>query len=452
MTACCASLLNIANSLNRLLFLGLAWAGFAALAISVRKSWFSVPVAPSQGASVATDMIDLAPACTVWLQAAMATGAVCIAASWLWKRQWTLLSTILSSLICLVPLSYPYFVMVRSPQVSADAAWLQLQHHNLTWLGGDIYANAEFGSKGWKSKTYLVDAPRQLAVINLPSWSPWELGLDRCEDLLLWLGYSNAFCQFVGPGWAMAILGSVMLFLASLQRNGELVFHRAGVALALFTAAAMFAAIVGWSLPFQASRHIGTAAKLCSEQRYAESLQSLDRAVQLLPVLGQDTYYVAQRGVLDERLGINSEYAALQRANSLEADARYDQAFSILQPLVESADAAVQRESLRGVLRFAIQDYNCARFELSSRRFGLVLRHQPCNVKLIYMIQLQAIRESRPESVFAMRDWMYEACTKLNFGTTKILRAVVQQHSVIATGMSDDAVAIWAAQEKAKRP
>ena len=143
-------------SLNRLLFIGLAWAGLGALALSVTRPWFVVPIAPPSGAQSAADMIDSIPGCTVFFQALVAIGGVCIAASWFWNRRWSMVSTLIASFLCVLPLLYPYFVTVRSPNVSADAAWLQMQHDNLTWLGGDIYANAEYGAKGWKSKTCLL--------------------------------------------------------------------------------------------------------------------------------------------------------------------------------------------------------------------------------------------------------------------------------------------------------
>jgi len=440
------------GSLNHILFLGVTLAGLGAMLLSVRKPWFSVPVAPPTGLNDTLAIHHSVPGCTPWFQAAVAMGTICIVGSWLRKRHWTTISTVLSSLVLLIPLCYPYFVMIRSPNVSADAAWLQSQHDNLTWLGGDIYANAEFGSKGWKSKSYLIDTPRQLAVVNLPSWSPWEVGLHRSDDLMLWLGYSNSFCQFVGKGWAMAIIGSTLLFMATLQYQGELVFHRAGAALVIFTIVAAVAVIIGWSLPFRAAQEVRRAAKLCSQRRYCESREHLDRAVDWLPVLAQDTYYVAQRGVLDQKLGIDSDFARLKAAVGLEADARYDQAYAKLIPLIDSETPSVRREALRGILRFAIQDYNCARFELSRQRFTIVLKRQPCNVKLIYLMQLQGIRESRTDVVDEMRDWMYVVADNLNFGTKKVLRAVVQQHAAIAAGMNADADAIWAAQEKAKRP
>jgi hypothetical protein len=441
-----------AFSLNRLLFLGLSWVGFAALLLGVKKSWFYVPIGPENGAASAKEIVQMSPGITPYFQAIVAMGAICIFASWLHRRQWTLLSTMLASFLFFATLSYPYFVMVRSPIVSAEAAWLQSQHDNLLWLGGDIHNNAEFAQSGWKSKVYLIDPSRQLAVIPLPSWSPWEIGLDRCYDLLLWLGYSNAFCQFTRAGWSMSAVGSCILFLVSLQKDGSLVFARAGAALALLTGLSVVAAIVGWSLPFQASRHIRIASEHMSQCRYQESLVELEKAVALLPVLAQDTYYVAQRGVLDDRMGIESDYSKLKKATTLEGQARYDQAYSMIEPLIHSEIASVKREALRAVMRFAIQDYNCARFELARNRMYTVLRAQPCNVKLIYLNQLIGIREGRPDYVDEMRDWMYLATDHFQFNTKKILRAAAQQHCAITAGMTNDEKKIWAALQKAKSP
>lgn len=446
-----ATLAN-ATSLNRLLFIGIGILGFGALVQSTRKNWFEVPQAPLNGADSPFDMIAVTPDCMPVFQAMMGIGLISLAASWAWRRQWTILSTVIASALCLVPLAFPYFVMLRSPVVSAEAAWLQLQHDNLLWLGGDIYNNAEYSHRGWKSKAYLIDLPQQLAVVKLPSWSPWEIGLDRCGDLLLWLGYSNAFCNFVGRGWAMAIIGSQLLLLSTLQRKSEFQFPHAGVAIAIFTGGFIISALVGWSLPFRASNHIRRSSELCSQRDFRASIDELDKAVALLPVLGQDTYYVAQRGVLERALGLETDYTRLGEAIDLESDARYDQAFARIVRLIESEDPAIRRESLRAVMRFAIQDYNCARFETSGDRFRIVLRQQPCNLKLIYLMQLQGIRESRPDMVYAMRDWMYEASSKMAFGTKTIVRAAANQHAVLAAGMEGDAPAISAAQDKAKRP
>ena len=439
-------------SLNQLLFTGAALAGSAALLLSTRKNWFTVPVAPAFGANSMKDIVGLTPECMSSFQMVMAVGLVGLIASWMWKRQWSMVSTLIASLLCLVCLAFPYFVMLRSPVVAAEASWLQSQHDNLLWLGGDIHNNAEFAHRGWKSKVYLIDLPQQLSVVRLPSWSPWEMGLDRCEDLLQWLGYSNAFCNFLGMGWVLATSGSGMLLLSSLQRNGVFEFNRAGVALTLFTACLVLSAIVGWTLPFYASQHINRSAELCSELKFEESLVELQKAVDLLPVLAQDTHYVAQRGTLDKLSGRQTEYAQLRDGIQLERHARYEQAFATISVLANSDIPAIRREALRGVMRFAIQDYNCARFELSSERFRTVLRRQPCNLKLLYLLQLQGIREGRADQVDLLRDWIYEATSRMAFGTKVIIRAAANQHCAIAAGMGNDAKAIVVEQNRAKRP
>ena len=440
------------SSLNQLLFIGAALAGTGALTLSLKKSWFTVPVAPQWGANSPADIVGIKPGCMTVFQAVMAIGLMAMILSWLWKRHWTIVSTLIASILCSVTLAFPYFVMLRSPVVSAEASWLQSQHDNLLWIGGDIHNNAEFAHRGWKSKTYLIDLPQQLSVVRLPSWSPWEMGLDRCEDLLLWLGYSNAFCNFVGMGWVMAMIGSSLLLLCSLQRDGIFEFGRAGLALSFFTACVVLAAGVGWSLPFRASQHINRSAELSSQRQFAESLAQLQKAVSLLPVLAQDTYYIAQRGTLEKELGQQTDYTRLRDGIKLERDGRYDQAYSAISSLVESDNPAIRREALRGVMRFAIQDYNSARFELSHDRFWVVIRHQPCNMKLLYLMQLQGIREGRPELVNSMRDWIYEATNRMAFGTKVILRSAANQHCAIAAGMESNAQAISDAQDKAKRP
>jgi len=71
---------------------------------------------------------------------------------------------------------------------------------------------------------------------------------------------------------------------------------------------------------------------------------------------------------------------------------------------------------------------------------------------LIYLLQLQAIRESRVDRANELRDWMYAATDRFNFGTKKVIRAAAQQQAATAIGLTDDADAIWAAQTRAKRP
>lgn len=441
-----------AISLQRILFWGLTLAGLAALGAAAATPWFSVPVAPAGGADSWQDMIASTPNSTTMFQAMLIIGLILLLASWLWKFEWSPLSTVIASLMLLIPLAYPYAVIIHSPQVSADATWLQMQHDNLTWLGGDIYLNAEHGSKGWRSKTYIVDTPRQLSAVKLPSWSPWELGLHRAEDLVLWLGYSQSFCQFAKRGWMLAILGAFMLMLATLKRQDSIELSRITGAAVIFTCVALVAAITGWSRPFLASHAIRDAAESSSQRNYSRADEQLQRAIVSMPVLSQDTYYISQRGKLDQKLERDSEYARLSKALDLERAGRHDQAFDQLQRLANSSDAAIGRETTRAILRFAIQDYNSGRFERAQTRFTMVLKRNPCDVKLIYLLQLHAIRESNSTRAIELDEWMYVATSNFNFGTRKVIRAASRQQVATAIGLTNDADEIWNAQAKAKRP
>ena len=162
-----------------------------------------------------------------------------------------MLSTALASLYCLLSLSYPYFVMIRSPVVSAEATWLQMQHDNLLWLGGDIYNNAELGASRLEFQSL---HGRHAAAVG---------GRSRCRrgrpGKSVWSGAKTCCCGSAIPTHFVSSSARVgtwlssarfFLLLTSLQRAGEFEFCRAGFALGLFTVASFSAAVVGWSYAF----------------------------------------------------------------------------------------------------------------------------------------------------------------------------------------------------------
>jgi len=129
--------------MNRLLFAGMTLIGFVLVLRSGFRSWFDVPCAPPGGSLGPGDVVLMTPSCMPSFQMAMVVGLVCLLASWCWRRQWTWIGNALACLMLVVALAFPYAVMMRSPVVAAEAAWLQMQHDNLIWLGGDINTSAE---------------------------------------------------------------------------------------------------------------------------------------------------------------------------------------------------------------------------------------------------------------------------------------------------------------------
>jgi hypothetical protein len=169
-------------------------------------------------------------------------------------------------------------------------------------------------------------------------------------------------------------------------------------------------------------------------------------------VLTQDTNFIRQRGLIEHRLQHHSDCAQLFQATTNESSGRYDQAFVIWNSLCDSADPAIRREALRAVFRFAVQDYNSQRMILARQRLEFVLRRQPGNVKVIYFMQVLGVREQNSEEVYRMCDWMYAVTDHLNFSTTKVLKAISQQNSMMAAALDGDPDETWVRMIGARKP
>lgn len=417
---------------------------------AAQHSWFVVP-----GSTTATEHYEqiesISPSCQFAFQIALVGGLFLWLTTLIILRRKTHLTLIVAVGMLLVTLSFPYFVMHSNPDLAGDATWLHMQHDNLTWLGGDINLDAENGLAAWKSSVYWVDTPRQVTVAPLPTWSAWDLGLDKLDDVLIWLGYSNAYCQFAQAGWFHAVLGSLALVLFTIFSADGISVSRAKFGATLFVAACVTLIAIALSGPFRAKSHLDQSARHLRNGELEESLTQLDRSAELFPVLTQDTYFVAQKAFIEYKLRKPTDYAELHRARQLESSGRYEQAYEVWKKLCDSSVVTVQRESLRSILRFAIQDYNSNRFQLARERLELVLRRQPGNVKVIYYLQHLSIRLQQPNTTYQMCDWMYEVTNFLNFQTKKTLRAVSEQNAVLAAALDGDPDELWRRTIRAKQ-
>jgi len=121
---------------NNLLRLAIVAAGIALVAASLFQNWFDIPAARSLALSF-DDIVRQTPDCQVWFQAIVAIGTLLLLLITVFMKQ-RLICTLLACTLLFVSLTFPYFVMLRSPVLAADASWLQMQHDNLTWLGGEL--------------------------------------------------------------------------------------------------------------------------------------------------------------------------------------------------------------------------------------------------------------------------------------------------------------------------
>ena len=347
----------------------------------------------------------------------------------------------LHALVCLAHLSVLRHVAVtgacRRRELATNAT------RQLDVAGRGYLFRSRGRSEFMESQVYWVDPPRQVSIAPIPDWSLFDIGLDKTEDGLVWLGYSNTFCQFARTGWFCAVTGLFLLALATVLTPVSTNFQNAGYGVALLGTLAFVFSTFALSGPFRANQHLESAAKEAGLRHYERSLEELENCVALFPVLSQDSNYISQRGLLESRLGLKSDYARLHQARDLESSGRYDQSFGIWNSLCKSEVAALRREALRAVLRFAVQDYNCNRVELARQRLQFVLSHQPGNVKVIHYLQIISIREENTHHAYQMCDWMHEVTEHLNFSTTKVLKYASQQNAKLAAAVTGDQGETW---------
>jgi|GEM_PF-2107123 len=464
-------------SLQDLLILGTAIGGFASLALSSRKDWFLVPITDGQLVSE-----TIQPSIVPLFQAVAVITAVLLAASWVYKRSWTRLSVAIACVWLLFLCAFPCIVMVHDPSIAARATWLQMQHDNLIWLGGDINTSQEMSRYGWKSHVYVVDAPRQLAVIRMPNWSATELDINRLSQLIEWLGFTNAFCQFVSKGWYLGCVGGVAMLVSTFFVRGnshtsstrqrvdpsstgcrstrsrvELVCWRldtkqVGFAVVLLPLLLAVYCVAAWSVPARASGHLSDSSQHCVVGEYQASLDSLSKAAQVLPVLREDTYYVALRGLLESRLQSESEFSTLYRANQLERESFYQQALQLYRESSRGEDATVRREATRALLRYSVQAINSGNNLAAIELLHEVLRLEPCSLKALYMLQIASLRSDDDSGLREAVQRMYAICEHLRFPTKRVLLATSQQHSMYAAMLNEEVHAAWQHSAKMKRP
>jgi hypothetical protein len=327
-----------------------------------------------------------------------------------------------------------------------------MQHDNLMWLGGDINVSAEQGQAFWGNKVISVDIPRQIKVSNLPTNHFSQFGLHQIAESLNWMGYSDAFCQYSKRGWSMAVCGWAILMIGTILVRGKVQFDRIGYSLVFCFAACLLFSVYAISIPFRTAARVEQAATETRARKYEDALQSLEAACRCMPVLSQDTHFVAQRGLLENRLGRTTPYAELFRAVDLERRGHFDAAYQDFRRLMDSKDPAIARESIRAIQRFAIQDFNSGRTELATENMRLVLGRQPCNLKAIYLSQICALRQDQREEVAKMSAWMDSAASHLSFNSKNILRACMQRYEAVAASQRNNASEVWRHSVSAKRP
>jgi tetratricopeptide (TPR) repeat protein len=417
--------------------------------------WMKVPMRIVEGPGEAVRCEADQPRASIPFRAACLAFAATMAVGHLWHRRTSDRKAMLAGAFLAAQLLFPFAVMSLEPRLSAAANWLHIQHENLVWLGGDLHTNLEAGRNAWKEEVYLVDTPRQINVIRMPSS---RLGAFQFGRLMTWfeaLGYSNRFCQFVGRGWLAAVFGTVFLIVAECLPDGRLARGRVLRSLAAF-AITLTVGLAAATIPMLLSAsEIDRARTDVAEGRYTEADRHLERAARFLPALREDTFFVAQRGVLDFRRGRDdTPEGQLFHANLLERQGRYAQALERYQGLLTTTPAggAVHREALRAVLRAAIHAVNGGRNDQGITLFEQVLREDPCNIKANYSLQLAYLRGRRRVELERLVARLAAVYRHFQMPTKAIVLSSSYENCMLAAYRDHDIEAATAYAAKVRKP
>lgn len=408
--------------------------GLACMSCSVFGDWFVVPTGSVTDGGLEA-IQGLESRFTPFFKCATLIVCVVVAMTWALRLRARHADAGIAVLGMVMLLFFPYAVIVWEPELSAKAGWLQMQHENLTWLGGDVYRAQEYKLLPTKLRLYISDVPRQLTVLKLPSWSIEEFGLHRVKYLVQWLGYTNTFCQFVAPGWFLALLGNVALLLACLFEGRELKVMRIRTQVQRFAFVAVVSCGVAWSWPICASRDLSAAARDVHRGHHANALEKLGMAGRLFPPLQQDTWFVVQLGLSEYRAGRDTSHARLYQAGLMERGGQKQLANDMLRQVMAQSDtnSAVYREACRGLLRQAIRSLNSGHDKRAIREFESVLRAEPCNIKALYSLQMAHARLGHSDLVDRYRSQMEKVYSFASFPNRKVVLAAAAELAFITS-------------------
>jgi len=450
--------------IHRVAVWALAAAGAALVAASLAWPWMTVPVGLERADGKPIRCVTAEPRLTAVFRAGCLGFALLMVGGHVRRSATSARKASLAGGVMAALAAYPFAAMALDGRLAAEAAWLNVQHENLVWLGGDLPTNLEAGRTSWKEHIYLVDTPRQISVVQMPSS---QLGAFRFGRLMHWLetlGYSNRFCQFVGRGWLAAVFGAFLLACAECMPRGRLDRGRALSALGVTAGAAFILIGLAAGPVLLSARLLERARGAIAAGRYAEGRDRLERAARYLPALAQDTFFVAQTGLLDHRLHReHTPEGRLFDAVLLERHGHYAQAVDRYQQFVAESPrgSAIRREAIRALMRAAIHALNAGRNEQATALLEMVAAADPCNIKANYALQLACLRTGRRAELerlvaemVAIYRW-FQMPTKgivLANSYENLLLTTSREYSALATSPDHDVEAVLRYVRKARRP
>jgi hypothetical protein len=242
------------------------------------------------------------------------------------------------------------------------------------------------------------------AVPTMQFKSLFDLHLSDLPAIVMLLGYTPGFCQFVGRGWWCVLFGALLLSV-SFGRTLDLTEPRGLLKLgSTLLPAFALTAIALWGiflLPVLiAGLDLSKSEETADLGHYDEARRWLEQATTFLPILAYNTDIVFQEGYFDQKLGVDSAASKLATAIRDEEEGFTERAAGQYVSLLDPRNPEpVRDEAFRGELRQALTDLNAGLDDRASAALTRLLTIDPSCVKANYALQLTDLRRQRKDAL-----------------------------------------------------
>lgn len=299
---------------------------------------------------------------------------------------------------------YPQWVIVQDVETSGDAAWLQQQHDNLTWLGGDVFRAHSERYNEIQLSTNMQDPPIFLAAFRTPMDSLTSLGIEEIPDVVWWFGLNPAFSQFVGRGWFVSWMGAAAFGLGAFgllkqmpNKGRRKLLKSAGLVVTASVALLVSSALVP---VLNASKSLRAAKEAALNGDYQTCLNEISTAQKWMPALRFDTTLILQQGRIETLLDQDLPCAKIYQIWQLESEGYGGRAKNLLQTLEadrHSLPREWQRELSRTWMRVTIDDFNAGRLSEAHRQFTNLCQIEPTAIQARFHNQLTSLQTGEVE-------------------------------------------------------
>ncbi len=294
---------------------------------------------------------------------------------------------------------YPQWVIVQDPDTSGDACWLQQQHDNITWLGGDVFRAHSERYNDIQLTVNMQDPPIYMAAFKTPTESLTSLGIEEIPEIVWWFGLNPGFSQFVGRGWFLSWIGVLALGMAAFGLLKEMpdkgrrkllkkTFFVTVSSMSLLITSAMFPVL-------KAGSYIRKAKSAALEGEYSECLKYLFKSQDWMPSLKFDTTVIHQIGRMQLLQGTNDIHAQIYQIWLFEYLGHGTRAKKLLEELSlkrETLPRELQRELSRTWMRITIDDFNAGKVTQAHQQFGRICDTEPMAIQARFHQQLTSLQ------------------------------------------------------------